>query len=291
MTVVRIVSLLPSATEIVAELGLADSLVGRSHECDTPASVRTLPVVSMSRLDPAGLTGAQVDAAVGEALAGGESLYAVDEEVLTALRPDLVITQDLCRVCAVSSGEVCDTGAPVVSLDPHTLEEIAGGVERLADVLGVPERGRRVAARMRDRIEHVRSRTRGRTPRRVFVAEWHDPPFAAGHWIPEMVEAAGGADVLGDTGRPSGRVTWDDVLDAGPEIVVVAPCGYDERGARAAWEQVAAAVPRALASIAVPVDANAYFSRPAPAVARGVEILEQILAQRPAAAGAALRSG
>ncbi len=273
----RIVSLLPSATEIVAELGLADSLVGRSHECDSPASVRSLPVVSLSRLDPAGLSGAQIDAAVRDAVSDGTSLYAVDADVLAALRPDLVITQDLCRVCAVSSGEVCDVGAHVVSLDPRSLADIASSVEQLADVLGVPDRGRQVAAAMLERIDLVRVRTAATEPRRVFVAEWHDPPFASGHWIPEMVEAAGGREVLGRAREPSRPVTWDDVAAGEPEVVIVAPCGYDEPGARRAWQEVAGTVPARLAAIAVPVDANAYFSRPSPRVAVGVELLERII--------------
>jgi iron complex transport system substrate-binding protein len=271
----RIVSLLPSATEIVAGLGLEEALVGRSHECDTPASVRALPVVSASRFDPGDLDGAGIDAAVRAAVAGGESLYAVDAALLDALRPDLIITQDLCRVCAVSSEDVCEVGARVVSLDPRTLAGIADSVRALGAVLGSPERASALAGEMTARIEAVRRAVAGRPPRRVFFAEWHDPPFAAGHWVPEQIAAAGGFDPLGRPGEPSRAVTWDAVLDTDPEIVVVAPCGYDEASGRAEWARGCSAggIPSTLAARAVVVDANAHFSRPSPATARGVEVL------------------
>jgi iron complex transport system substrate-binding protein len=275
---VRIVSLLPSATEIVAGLGLGDALVGRSHECDTPASVRSLPVVSAGRIDLDGRDGRGIDEAVRAAVAAGEPLYAVDAGLLEELRPDVIVTQDLCRVCAVSSDDVCEVGARVVSLDPHTLEGIAEGVRGLGRELGVPDAADRLAGAMVARIEAVRRRVAGRPPRRVFFAEWHDPPFAAGHWVPQQVEAAGGRDPLGRPGRPSRQVSWEAVLEADPEIVVVGPCGYDEAGARAEWARACAdgAVPPALAARSVVVDGNACFSRPSPAVAHGVEILADL---------------
>jgi iron complex transport system substrate-binding protein len=268
---VRIVSLLPSATEIVAELGLTASLVGRSEECDWPPEVRRLPVVTASRVDSTRLDGRAIDSAVRAAIESGESLYALDEELLDRLRPDVVVTQDLCRVCALSSTEICDVGARVVSLDPRTLAEVAGSVRELAAALGVPDRGEDVARRMLDRIAGVRERVAGLPERRVFVAEWLDPPFASGHWIPEMVEAAGGRDVLGRAGEPSRPTTWDEVAAAGPELVVLAPCGFDAR--RAAHEASGLELPWR----AVPVDANRYFARPAPALADGVEQLARIL--------------
>lgn len=275
----RIVSLLPSATEIVAELGLLDALVGRSHECATPAAVRALPVVSASRIDPAELDGARIDRAVSAAVAAGESLYAVDADLLARLAPDVILTQDLCRVCAVGRDDLCATEARVIALDPRTLEEIAASVQALADALGVARAGVRLADDMRARIAAVRRRVAGRPVRRVFVAEWHDPPFAAGHWVPQQVEAAGGRDVLGRPGQDSRRVTWDEVLAADPEVVVVAPCGYDRAGAGAEWRRLVAAggVPPALAARAVIVDADAHFSRPSPAVAAGVEELAALL--------------
>jgi iron complex transport system substrate-binding protein len=266
----RICSLLPSATEIVGHLGLAGSLVGVSEECDWPLEARDLPVVTASRVDPTTLTGAEIDAAVRVTVADGSSLYAVDERVLAELAPDVILTQDLCTVCAVSGDDVaslCPTRAEVISLNPTTLEGIAESVETLADRLGVPERGAEVAAEMRATIDEVRRRVAGKPPKRIFVAEWIDPPFAAGHWLPEMVAAAGGADVLGRAGEPSFTVTWNEVEDARPELVVVAACGFD--AARGAEEARGTQLP----APAVAVDANAYYSRPAPRVADGVRQL------------------
>jgi iron complex transport system substrate-binding protein len=271
---VRICSLLPSATEIVGDLGLAGSLVGVSEECDWPVEVRSLQVVTASRVDPTTLTGAEIDSAVRDAVADGSSLYALDERLLAELAPDVILTQDLCTVCAVSGDDVaslCPTRAEVVSLNPKTLEGIAESVGTLADRLGVPRRGAEVAAEMRAAIDEVRRRVAGRPRKRIFVAEWIDPPFAAGHWLPEMVASAGGEDVLGRAGEPSFTVTWDDVEAARPELVVVAACGFD--AVRGAAEARGAELP----SPAVAVDANAYFSRPAPRVADGVRQLGFLL--------------
>jgi iron complex transport system substrate-binding protein len=270
----RICSLLPSATEIVAQLGLTDALVGVSEECDWPAEVRKLPVVTASRVDPTSLTSAEIDGAVREAVAGGRSLYAVDEQLLADLAPDVIVTQDLCSVCAVSGSDVatlCPVDAEVVSLNPGTLEGIAASVELLANRLGVPERGASVAAEMRATIDEVRRAVTGRRRRRVFVAEWTDPPFAAGHWVPEMVEAAGGEDVLGRAAEPSYPTTWADVAAREPELVVVAACGFDAQRAADEARDLDLPVP------AVAVDANAYYSRPAPRVADGVRQLGFLL--------------
>jgi iron complex transport system substrate-binding protein len=271
---VRICSLLPSATEIIGRLGLTEALVGVSEECDWPAETRGLPVVTASRVEAATLASAEIDSAVRNAVADGRSLYAVDADLLTELAPDVIVTQDLCTVCAVSSDDVsslCPVGAEMISLNPTTLEEIAGSVEMLALRLGVPERGLDVAGEMRSAIDAVRRAVAGRQTRRIFVAEWVDPPFAAGHWLPEMVAAAGGSDVLGRAGKPSFPVTWDDVRAARPELVVVAACGFDaDRGAEEAR----------LADLPAPsvaVDANAYYSRPAPRVADGVRQLGHLL--------------
>jgi iron complex transport system substrate-binding protein len=271
---VRICSLLPSATEIVADLGLAGSLVGVSEECDWPTEVRDLPVVTASRVDPATLTSAEIDGAVRAAVAGGQSLYALDEARLAELAPDVILTQDLCTVCAVSGDDVaslCPVGVEVISLNPMTLAGIAESVETLAARLGVPDRGRAVAEQLRETIDEVRRKVAGRPRRRVFVAEWIDPPFAAGHWLPEMVEAAAGEDVLGRAGEPSYTVTWDAVWAGEPELVVVAACGFDaKRGA-----EEASAVDLGIPTVAV--DANAYYSRPAPRVAQGVRQLGFLL--------------
>ena len=266
----RIVSLLPSATEIVADLGLVSSLVGRSHECQWPEAVRDVPVVSASHIDSAALDGRQIDEAVRDAVAKGEALYAVDGELLSALRPDVILTQDLCRVCAVSGDDLADTGARIITLGPRTLAEVADSVRRLGDELGVPERGTAVADEMLQRIDRVRAAVSGRQRPRVFVAEWIDPPFACGHWIPEMVEAAGGEEVMGRAGQRSVRTTWDAVRAAKPELIVAAPCGFDEERSAREAESINAGCP------VVAVDAVRYFVRPAPSLARGVEILARI---------------
>jgi iron complex transport system substrate-binding protein len=266
----RIVSLLPSATEIVADLGLLGSLAGRSHECHWPEEVRGVPVVSASRIDPAELDGRRIDAAVRDAMAKGEALYAVDGDLLASLRPDVIITQDLCRVCAVSGGDLADAGARVISLGPRTLAEVAESVRHLGRQLGVAVRGEELAGGMIRRIERVRQAPGGQRRVRVFVAEWIDPPFASGHWIPEMVEAAGGEEVLGRAGERSVQTTWDEVRAARPELVVAAPCGFDEERAAREARSIDVGLP------VVAVDADRYFVRPAPSLARGVEILARI---------------
>jgi iron complex transport system substrate-binding protein len=264
---VRICSLLPSATEIVASLGLADRLVGVSEECDWPPQVRDLPVVTASRVDTGELASLDIDEAVREAVADGRQLYAIDRELLEALEPDLILTQNLCAVCAVSAGAVAElyaTDAEVVALDAHTVGGVEEGVVWLAGLLGVAERGRAVVAEMEATITAVRERVTEAPKRSVFVAEWLEPPYAAGHWIPEMVELAGGRDVLGRAGAPSYATSWEAVREREPELVVVAPCGFDhERAAREA------SLPP-LGCAAVAVDSNAYYARPAPRLADGV---------------------
>jgi iron complex transport system substrate-binding protein len=269
----RIVSLLPSATEIVGALGLTHLLVGRSAECDYPADVSALPVVTSARIDSDALSGAEIDQAVRDAVLDGSSLYAVDAALIRGLDPDLVITQDLCRVCAVSTDEVrriealdCD----VLALDPHTIGEVEDSVHTVAERLGRPELASPVIAAMRETIDGAAGAVAGLPLRRVFLAEWHDPPFASGHWLPEMVALAGGADVLGEAGAPSRPVTWEDVDAADPEIVIVAPCGFD--AARAARETAGRGD-----RPTVCVDANAYYSRPAPRIAAGVAQLAHLL--------------
>ena len=266
----RVVSLLPSATEIVADLGLLGSLVGRSHECQWPEGVRSVPVVSASRIDSAALSGRQIDQAVRAAVEKGETPYAVDGDLLASLRPDVILTQDLCKVCAVSGAEMADVGAKVISLGPRTLSEVAESVRYLGRELGVTDRGLAVAGKMMERIDAVRRASQGKCRPRVFVAEWIDPPFACGHWIPEMVEAAGGEEVLGRAGQRSVRTSWDAVRATNPELIVAAPCGFDqERSAREA-ESIDVGCP------VVAVDADRYFVRPAPSLAHGVEILARI---------------
>jgi iron complex transport system substrate-binding protein len=273
---VRVCSLLPSATEIVGSLGCGDRLVGVSAECDWPPEVKELPVVSAARIDASRMASLEIDRAVREAVRDGRSLYAVDAELIERLDPDLIVTQDLCAVCAVSSGDVrqaCLVRADVVSLDARSIGEIEDAVVHLARVLGVSERGEAVVETMRETIARARERVAGLEPRRAFVAEWLDPPFAAGHWVPEMVALAGGQEVLGRAGEASFPTTWDEVITRSPELVVLAPCGFDaERTVREAEVSLPRLPCRALA-----VDANAYYSRPAPRVADGVGQLAFLL--------------
>ena len=270
----RIVSLIPSATEIIGELGLTDNLVGRSCECNWPPSILNTAVVSLSRVDSLQLSGAQIDAQVRSALGDGKELYSIDEEVLRQLAPDIIITQDLCQVCAVSSDNVCDVGARVISLDPRTIGEVAESVAFLGAQLGVAAKGKQVADHMLERIEKVRRAVVGRKRPRVFIAEWLDPPFASGHWIPEMVDAAGGIEVLGKPGVPSVTTSWQAVRDAKPEIVIFAPCGFDEvRAAKEAAVLVDQFDPNWQTAC---VNADRFFARPAPSIADGIEQLAKI---------------
>ena len=270
----RIVSLIPSATEIIGELGLTDNLVGRSCECNWPPSILNTAVVSLSRVDSLQLSGAQIDAQVRSALGDGKELYSIDEEVLRQLAPDVIITQDLCQVCAVSSDNVCDVGARVISLDPRTINEVAEYVAFLGAQLGVAAKGKQVADHMLERIEKVRRAVVGRKRPRVFIAEWLDPPFASGHWIPEMVDAAGGIEVLGKPGVPSVTTSWQAVRDAKPEIVIFAPCGFDEvRAAKEAAVLVDQFDPNWQTAC---VNADRFFARPAPSIADSIEQLAKI---------------
>ena len=271
----RVVSLVPSATEIIAALGLADQIVGRSHECNYPPEVQTVPVVSASRVDTAELSSADIDRAVRDALADGRPLYAVDAALLERLAPDLIITQDLCEVCAVSSGEVkrvTHIDVETLSLDPRDLSEIEESIRTVARHLHAAARGEFLAQAMHHRIDTVHQLVRGLPRQRVFVAEWLDPPFAAGHWVPEMVDLAGGDEVLGLPRERSYQTTWEAVAEAAPQLVVLAPCGFDLE--RTVGE--AGSVPP-LRARGVAVDGVAPYSRPGPRVAEGVAQLAYLL--------------
>jgi iron complex transport system substrate-binding protein len=272
---VRVVSLVPSATEIIAALGLAGNLVGRSHECNYPSEMEAVPVVSASRIDTERLASADIDSAVRDALGDGRPLYEVDAELLDQLAPDLIVTQDLCEVCAVSSGEVkrvSRVDVETVSLDPRDLEEIEESIRTLARHLHAAAQGEQLAQSFRHRIDFVHQLVRGLPRQRVFVAEWLDPPFAAGHWVPEMVDLAGGDEVLGRPRERSYATTWDAVREAAPQLVVLAPCGFDLE--RTVSE--AGAVP-AMSARVVAVDGDAAYSRPGPRVSEGVAQLAHLL--------------
>jgi iron complex transport system substrate-binding protein len=280
---VRIVSLLPSATEIVFALGLGDSLVGVTHECDWPPAARDKPTVSLNAL-PEALTPSQVDRLVTDSLSGGEPIYRLDDVAVRELRPDLVLSQDLCAVCAVPSGHVNEAlavlgcTAEVLSLDPGSLEEVLDCVEAVGRATGAESVADDVRRGLRQRLETVAAAVESVDPPRTFALEWSDPPFNGGHWVPEMIERAGGEPILGCPGTPSVRVSWGQIAEAAPEVVVFMPCGYDlERAAAEAGDTLLdrpefVGVDRFFA-----VDANAYFSRPGPRLVDGVENLAAAL--------------
>jgi len=274
----RIVSFLPAATEITYALGAGADLVGRSHECDYPPQVRSLPIVSKPALSLDGLSQSEIDHAVAARLATGESLYQVDEKLLDELRPDLVFTQDLCQVCAPSGNELSrallEMAQPpqVLSLTPRNFAEIGDNIRAIGDATGRSEAARQLLESNRQRLDRVIAAV-GDAPRRcVTFLEWTEPLFCGGHWVPEMVAAAGGEDSLGQPGGDSQRITWDDVAASEPEMLIVAPCGYGLSEAIA----VAKRLPRIIDAEVYAVDANAYFARPGPRVAEGVELLAHL---------------
>ncbi len=274
----RIVSFLPAATEITYALGAGADLVGRSHECDYPPQVRSLPVVSKPALPLEGLSQKEIDRAVATHLATGESLYRVDEVLLDELHPDIVFTQDLCQVCAPSGNELgralneMSQPPQVLSLTPRNLAEISQNILAIGDATGRNEAARRLVEESRDRIHRVVAAVADAPRRCVTFLEWTEPLFCGGHWVPEMVTAAGGDDPLGQPGADSQRITWDDVAASEPEMIIVAPCGY---GLKEAIE-VARRLPRITDAEVYAVDANAYFARPGPRVAEGVELLAHL---------------
>jgi iron complex transport system substrate-binding protein len=279
---VRIVSLLPSTTEILFAVGAGDDVVGVTFECDHPAEARTRTIVSTSAM-PEGLTPAEIDAFVVGAMARGEDLYHLDEGALAGLDADLVVTQDLCAVCAVDVSVVDDAlahlgcTAEVLTIDPHTLDEVFDSIGLLGKATGHEGEAAALVASLRARLEAVRASVPAGPRPRVVLLEWTDPPFAPGHWIPEMIEAAGGEAVLGTAGAKSVRVTWEAVHEARPDVIVVAPCGYDLPGAQALADEL---VGRGVLPVGVPVhavDANAAWARPGTRLVDGVEELARIL--------------
>jgi iron complex transport system substrate-binding protein len=278
----RIASLVPSATEALFALGLGDQVVAVTHECDHPPAATRLPRLTSSVIE-GGLAPAEIDSRVRELTGRGESLYGLDEARLAELEPDLIITQALCAVCAVSFEDVrtiadrLGSRPHVISLDPTTLDQVLADLEVIAGSCGDAERGRRLAAALRARIETVSEAVAGRDRPRVAALEWLDPVYAGGHWVPEMVVAAGGEDVLGAPGDHSRVVEWSEVARAQPEIVVVMPCGlYADESAAQAREH-AEALGQLGATAIVAVDAASSFSRPGPRLADGVELLGHLL--------------
>nr|WP_227464627.1 ABC transporter substrate-binding protein [Nocardioides lijunqiniae] len=274
--------MLPATTEILFAIGAGDDVVGVTFECDFPAEARSRTVVSTSAM-PEGLAASEIDAFVSAAAARGEDLYHLDEGALAGLDADLVVTQDLCAVCAVDVSVVDDAlahlgcSAEVLTVDPHTLDEVFDSIGVLGRATGHEDGAVALVASLRRRLDAVRASVPAGPRPRVVLLEWTDPPFAPGHWIPEMIEAAGGEVVLGTSGAKSVRVTWDDVHAARPDVVVAAPCGYDLAGARALADDLVAA---GVLPTGVPVhavDADASWARPGTRLVDGVEELARIL--------------
>lgn len=284
----RIVSLLPSATDTVCSLGLQDSLVGRTHECDWPPEIEHVPVMTSDALATHEMTSRAIHDAIGGAVHTGSSIYHLDGDALEHAKPDLVITQELCEVCAVSYSEVkeaarlMDADTKIVSLEPRSIDDILGHVELIGELTGSTEAAKRVVDDARARLENVREATRDLSRPRVVSIEWLDPIFAAGHWVPQQVEIAGGEELLGPWGAPSPEISWDAVLEAQPEVLVLMPCGMpidrtlgeiDVLTSRKGWSEL----PAVREGRVFVVDASAYFNRPGPRVVRGVEILAHLI--------------
>lgn len=285
----HVVSLLPAATEIVGALGMMESLVGVSHECDYPPQVNDKPRVTRCEIHEAGLPSSQVDSWVRNSLASRGTLYTMDEALLRQLGPDVILTQKLCDVCAVGYGSVTALastlpGPPqVINLEPSSVEDIFRDIQRVASALGVPDRGSAVVTSLRERVERVRSVATAANQRpSCLLLEWIDPPYCGGHWNPELIEIAGGFDPLGLKGKDSTRVEWGRVLDARPETIVLACCGYSIDRTRRdipilrsypGWDSLPA-VRRERVFV---VDGCAYFSRPGPRIVDSLELLSRII--------------
>ena len=289
----RICSLIPGATEVIAALGLADQLVGISHECDFPASVRQVPIMIEPLVGKDGGSGGEIDQQVKELVASGQRLYRLNEDALYRASPDLILTQDLCHVCSVTPDQLTRVikslhhRPDVLTLSPTTLDDMLHDIERIAEAARVHAKGQALTQELRRRVDHVCA-TSSRTPARprVVCLEWLDPLYVAGHWVPEMVELAGGRDVLGSPDAPSHETTWQAVEAARPDVILVMPCGYSvERTVNEltrvgqtgdAWGRACQQWPDLYV-----VDAASYFSRPGPRLVDGVELLAAILHPTP----------
>ena len=283
----RVASLLPSATEMVHFAGAGNTLVGVTHECDYPPGVQNLPKLTTSKIDNS-MTSAEIDAAIGRHLTDTGSIYALDAELLEELSPDLILTQGLCEVCAVSMNLVEEAASTlqrrpeILSLNPASLGDVLEDAVRIGEALGRGKETSEKIAALRERLARVEEAVAGLPRPRVGCIEWLDPPFSAGHWVPEMVGVAGGEEIFAGPGEPSARLSWDQVFEAAPEVLVLMPCGFGiERTIHEAralpevpgWD----GLPAVKNGRVWAVDANSYFSRPAPRLVEGVEILARIL--------------
>jgi iron complex transport system substrate-binding protein len=286
---VRVASLLPSGTELVHFAGAGDALVGVTHECDYPVGVEKLPKLTSSKIDGHGMTSAEIDAAVERHMTDTGSIYALNVGLLEELAPDLIVTQGLCDVCAVSTSLVESAIAglkkepEILTLNPTSLREVFGDAVRVGEALGRGDQTREKIAALERRLADVEQAVAGLPLPRVGCIEWLDPPFSAGHWVPEMVGLAGGEEIFARPGEPSERLSWDEVFGAAPEVLVLMPCGFD---ARRSAEEARRVLPELPSWGEIPavregrvwaVDANSYFSRPAPRLVEGVEVLARIL--------------
>ena len=284
----RIASLLPSATEIVYALGLGDDLVAVTHECDFPPDARVKRHVTRN-LIPTGLASAEIDRAVWESSQDAHSIYQLDIEALVGLRPDLILTQDLCEVCAVPRSAVddavrrLDSPPAILSLDPTNLQDVLLNIEEVGEATGYEAKARLLVTSLRDRIEAIAAATSAVAQRpRVLCCEWLDPVFCSGHWVPEQVRLAGGVDGLGQEAGPAISIAWQEVLQYAPEVIILMPCGFDasqaaahidELAHRSGWETL----PAVTKGRVYAVDASAYYSRPGPRLVDGLELLARIL--------------
>lgn len=288
----RIVSLLPSATEIVCALGLRDELVGVTHECDWPPEVVGLPVMTRDALDLHGASGREIHRRIGDAVHGGSAIYELDEDALEAVGADLILTQELCTVCAVGYREVSDTvralemDTTVVSLEPTSIEGILNTIATVGAMTDAEDAAVELVERLRDRLRAVETtvqdrRDQGFSGPRVVGLEWLDPPFAVGHWVPDQIRRAGGWDVLGQDAQPARETTWDAVGDVDPDLLLLMPCGYHLRETVAEWAATprpdwVADLPAVRRGDLIALDGSSYFSRPGPRVVDGIEMLAEI---------------
>ncbi|HSL05308.1 MAG TPA: cobalamin-binding protein [Nitrospiraceae bacterium] len=285
----RICSLLPSATEVIALLGLSNELVGISHECDYPPSIKNVPIMVEPIISPHGLSSEDIDKQVRQLVASGQRLYRLNDVLLRQAQPDLILSQDLCHVCAVTPDQlhhaICSLPRQptVLALNPSTVHDVIDDIVRIGDAAGRSAEGHRLAAQLRDRLEAIRTRLQGISHRpRVVCLEWLSPLYVAGHWVPEMVQLAGGQDSLAQPGIPSRVVTWDEIVAAAPDVLIVMPCGFSVERTHTELLQLIQhpgqwRLSPALEEHTYLVDASSYFSRPGPRLIDGIELLAAIL--------------